>query len=319
MSSIKSELIGIGSYLPEFILSNYDLPAHLDTSNEWIVARTGIEQRHIAKDEVTSDLATKAAERALKDAKLNIDDIDAIIVATTTADQIFPAMATKVQYKLGATKHMLAFDVQAVCAGFVNAMLVADNFIKSGSYNNILVIGADKMSKILDWQDRGTCILFGDGAGAVVLSANTKTTSGIIGSLLYSDGSDYDILKTSDQEKNDTAYVTMQGQEVFKRAVTRMGSVLVEILEKYNMTTDNIDLLIPHQANSRIIKAMASRFNIDTEKVVICVNKHANTSAASVPLALDNAYRAGRIKKGDIIVLNALGGGMTWGANLIRF
>lgn len=316
MSQRYSKIIGTGSYLPPKIVTNDDLSKFVDTDDKWVVSRTGIKQRHVAETETTSDLATQAALNAIEMAGIQVNDIDCIVVATTTADQVFPSVASKVQANLGITNNAFSFDVQSVCAGFMNAIAVADSFIRSGMYNNILVIGADTMTKILNWEDRGTCVLFGDGAGAVILSASSEM--GIIDSILYTDGKDYDILRTTGQlgEKSQQL-IHMNGQEVFKRAVRRLESIVTELLHKNNLSKSDVDFLVPHQANLRIIQAVSRKFNISMDKVVVTVDKHANTSAASIPLALDVAVRDNRIKKGDKVVLEAIGGGMTWGATIL--
>jgi 3-oxoacyl-[acyl-carrier-protein] synthase-3 len=319
MSAIKTKILSCGSYFPKKILSNKDLEEIVDTSEEWITERTGIKQRHIAeKGEYTSDLGYEASLDALKKAGLRASDIDAIIVATTTPDNIFPSTATKIQAKLGMNSGF-AFDVQAVCSGFVYAMSIANKFIKSGSAQNILVIGAETLSRILNWEDRNTCVLFGDGAGAVILSVS-DTDSDIIDDKLYSDGSLYDILNTSGgPSMGGEGKITMQGKEVFKNAVKKMSSSVLEILEKNNLSTEDLDLLIPHQANQRILASVQKKLGLKDSQVISTVSEHANTSAASIPLALNVALQEKRLKRGDMVVLEALGAGLTWGSILLKY
>ncbi len=317
----RSKIIATGSYLPQKIVTNSDLEKTVETTNEWILERTGITQRHIAAEgEFTSDLAANAAKNALEKSGLKAEEIDLIIVATTTPDLTFPATATTLQAKIGA-KNAFAFDLQAVCSGFVFAIATADNFIKSGQAKNALVVGADKLSSIVDWTDRNTCVLFGDGAGAVILQATTEENRGIIASSLHSDGTLNDILKTSGGAASNqkTGVIEMSGKEVFKHAVEKMVKSVLSTLEKAGLTTKDIDLLIPHQANLRILNAVATRLELPEDKVVLTVQNHANTSAASIPLALDKANRENRIKAGDVLVLEALGGGLTWGSVVLRW
>jgi len=323
-SSIRSIITGCGAYLPKKILTNADLVKMVDTSDEWIVERTGITQRHIAADgEMTSDMAMGAACQAMQHAGVTADMIDLVILATTTPDSTFPSTATKVQSQLGI-KRGAAFDIQAVCSGFVYALAIADNFIKCGQVKRALVIGADTMSRIIDWEDRGTCILFGDGAGAVVVEAAAQEDNsdrGILSTHLYADG-DYGNLLYVDGGASSTGTVgkiRMLGQEVFKHAVQKMADSVLHALDANDLTVDDINILIPHQANIRILSAVARKLGIPHEKVVITVQDHANTSAASIPLAMQHAVSAGRIKKGDIVVIEALGGGLTWGAAVIRW
>jgi 3-oxoacyl-[acyl-carrier-protein] synthase-3 len=318
---LKSKIIATGSYLPKKIVTNLELTKTVDTSDEWIFDRTGIRQRHIAADgELTSDIATQAALKALESCGFKAEDIEMIIVATTTPDLTFPATATTVQAKLNAKK-AFAFDIQAVCSGFVYAVNVADNFIKSGQVKNALVIGADVLSRIVDWQDRNTCVLFGDGAGAVLLQANEDENSGIIASTLHSDGSLNNILKTNGgvSTNQKSGVIEMLGKEVFKHAVDKMVKSVLTTLKKADLKTTDIDLLIPHQANARILTAVADKLELAADKVIMTVEKHANTSAASIPLALDLANREGKIKAGDVLVLEALGGGLTWGSIVLRW
>lgn len=316
-----SKIISTGSYLPQKIVTNADLEKTVETTNEWIVERTGINQRHIAAEgELTSDLAANAAKKALEKSGLKAEEIEMIIVATTTPDLTFPATATTVQAKIGATS-AFAFDIQAVCSGFVYALTTADNFIKSGQVKNALVIGADKLSCIVDWSDRNTCVLFGDGAGAVILQASMEKNRGIIASSLHSDGTLNDILKTNGGAASNqkTGIIEMAGKEVFKHAVEKMVKSVLSTLAKAGLTTKDIDLLIPHQANLRILSAVATRLELPPKKVVLTVQNHANTSAASIPLALDQANQENRIKAGDVLVLEALGGGLTWGSVILRW
>ena len=305
-----SKIISTGGYLPKKILTNKDLEKKVDTTHEWILERTGIEQRHIADDkESTSFMATKAAEDALNNSNLKSADIDLIIVATTTPDQIFPSTACIVQNNLKINAP--AFDIQAACTGFIYALNIADNYIKTGFSKTILVIGAEKYSNLLDWSDRSTCVLFGDGAGAAILTANKN--KGIISSLIHADGQYNDLLSV---EKN---HIKMKGNEVFKIAVNTLSNLVDETLVKNNFDKTDIDWLIPHQANLRIIKATAKKLSMPLERVVVTVNKHANTSAASIPLALNEAVRDGRIKEDQVILLEAFGSGFTWGSILLRY
>jgi len=311
-----------GSYLPEKCLSNDDLAAILDTDDEWIRQRTGIRQRHIvADDETTSDLAVAAARKALDGAEIDAGDIDAIIIATTTPDQTFPATAAAVQAKLGAI-NAFAFDVQAVCAGFVYGLDVGDAFIKSGKADRLLVIGAESFSRILDWEDRSTAVLFGDGAGAVLLEASTGDEGwGILSSSLYTDGRFKDILYVDGgvSSTGTVGQVRMKGNEVFRHAVEKLASSLDAALQESGLGAEEIDWLVPHQANVRIIDSMQRKLKMDSSKVVRTVAEHANTSAASIPLALDTAVRDGRIQNGHVLAFEAIGGGLSWGASLARY
>lgn len=316
---------GTGSYLPEKILTNADLEKMVETTDEWIVQRSGIKQRHIAADdETTGDMAIIAARAALLESGLGPDDIDGVIVATTTPDRTFPSVAVKVQGELGI-KPGLAFDVQAVCTGFVYALSVADNFIKCGQANRVLVIGAEKMSSVIDWTDRTTCVLFADGAGAVVLEGqevqNNIEAQGIHSTHLYANGKQRDMLQTSGgvSTTGDVGKIEMQGREVFKYAVSYMADVVEEALEKNNISAEQIDWLVPHQANIRIIESTAKKLKLDMDKVVVTVDHHGNTSAASIPLALDEAIRDGRIKRDQMLLIEAMGGGLTWGSALVRY
>jgi 3-oxoacyl-[acyl-carrier-protein] synthase-3 len=319
---MKSSIItGCGAYLPSKILTNQDLEKMVDTNDEWITSRTGITQRHIAADgELTSQMAAQAANMAIAKAGVRSEDIDLIIVATTTPDNTFPSTATNVQSLIGAGQG-IAFDIQAVCAGFVYALSVADNFIKTGQVKTALVIGADKMSSIVDWTDRNTCVLFGDGAGAVILQATDEAGRGILSTHLYADGQYQDILNTNGgtSSSGTVGKVQMLGQEVFKHAVEKMGASIKTALKSNNMEVADISYLIPHQANSRILEMVAKKLRLPEEKVISTVALHANTSAASIPLALSDAHAKGSIKKDDIVVFTAIGGGLAWGSCLIRW
>ena len=318
--TFRSNIISTGGYLPEKILTNNDLEKIVDTSDEWIFQRSGIKERHIAEEgQSTSDMAVKAAKKALEQANIKPDDIDGIIVATTTPDQTFPSVAVMVQAALGVPVGV-AFDVQAVCTGFVYALSVADNFIKAGQLKRILVIGAEKMSAILDWEDRTTCVLFGDGAGAVILEAQESQESGILSTHLYADGGLKDILYTDGgvSTTGKSGHIVMHGREVFKHAVNLMADAVRTALEENDLETSDIDWLVPHQANTRIIEATARKLSLPMERVILTVESHGNTSAASIPLALDHAMRAEKIKKGDLVLFEALGGGLTWGSALAR-
>ena len=305
-----SKIIGTGGYLPKKIVTNKYLESTIDTTDEWIVERTGIKQRHIAEEnETTSSMAVQASIDALNSANIQPEDIDLIIVATTTPDQIFPSTACIVQNKLKIKAP--AFDIQAACTGFVYALSIADNYIKAGLNKNILVIGAEKYSNLLDWNDRSTCVLFGDGAGAVILSAQPEP--GIISSHIHADGKYNDLLSV---ENN---HIKMKGNEVFKVAVKTLSKLVDETLSINNMTKSDIDWLVPHQANLRIIKAAAKKLSMSLDQVVVTVDKHANTSAASIPLALNEAVKDGRIKSDQVILLEAFGSGFTWGSVLLRY
>ena len=322
---IRSVVLGTGSFLPERVMTNDDLAKIVDTSNEWIVQRTGIERRHIAADgETTADLATEAARRALADSGVEVGDIDMIVMATSTPDNTFPATAVAVQHRLGM-HHGAAFDLQAVCSGFVFAMANADAMIRSGQARRILVIGAETFSRILDWTDRTTCVLFGDGAGAVVVEAQEQADSidgrGIITSHLRSDGSHKSKLYVDGgpSSTQTVGHVRMEGREVFKHAVGMVTDVIEDAFRAANIEADDIDWFVPHQANKRIIDASARKLGISEEKVVITVQDHGNTSAASIPLALDTACRDGRVRQGNLVLLEAMGGGFTWGSVLVRW
>jgi 3-oxoacyl-[acyl-carrier-protein] synthase-3 len=325
LKTTRSVVRGVGSYLPARVVSNKDLTAFVETSDEWIVQRTGIEQRYIAADdETTSMLGIKAAQAALADAGLEPSDIDLIICATSTPDLTFPSTATMIQTGLGIT-HGAAFDLQAVCTGFVYAVATADKFLASGSHKRALVIGAETFSRILDWKDRTTCVLFGDGAGAIVLEAQegegTTSDRGVLTSHLRSDGRHKDKLYVDGGpgSTRTTGVLRMEGKEVFKFAVGMVTDVIKEAFAATGTTADDLDWFVPHQANKRIITASAEKLGIAPEKVVITVNRHGNTSAASIPLALDTAVKDGRIKRGDLVMLEAIGGGFTWGSALVRW
>ncbi len=317
--TLRARIVGTGSALPKTKVSNEDLAQRVDTSDEWIVARTGIRFRHIAQDgETTSTLATDACQKALKAANVEAGEVDLIILATATPDQTFPASATKVQAALGIDD-CIAFDVAAVCSGFLYALSVADSMIRAGAARTALVIGSETFSRILDWEDRTTCVLFGDGAGAVVLRAE-EGESGILATALHADGRHNGLLYVDGgpSTTGTVGKVRMKGSEVFRHAVTNLASVMKEVLDKASLGTDDIDWVVPHQANARILDATARKLGLPAEKVIMTVDQHANTSAASVPLALDLAVRDGRIKSGDLVVLEAMGGGFTWGACVAR-
>jgi 3-oxoacyl-[acyl-carrier-protein] synthase III len=321
---IYSRIIGTGGHLPEKVLTNTELEKMVDTTDAWIIERTGIKERHIAADgEFTCDLAEQASLRAIEAAGIDKNDIDLIVVATTTPDQVFPSTACLLQERLGI-HGAPAFDVQAVCTGFVYALTVADKFIKSGSHKTALVVGAETLSRVVDWTDRGTCILFGDGAGAVVIQASDEP--GIVSTHIHADGQYKDLLKVDvgvstnfSKVQDGTAFVTMRGNEVFKTAVNTLGRIVDETLEANNLQKSDIDWLVPHQANIRIINATAKKLGMSLDNVVVTVDRHGNTSGASIPLALDEAVRDGRIKRGETILLEAFGGGFTWGSALIKF
>lgn len=322
----RSMIIGCGSYLPEKVLTNGEIAKMgIDTSDEWIVQRTGIRSRHIADaKELTSDLATKAAEKAIKSANIKPSEIDLIIVATTTPDNTFPAVAVKVQRNLGISG-CPAFDVQAVCAGFIYALSVADNSLRLGQAKTALVIGAETLTRIVDWTDRSTCVLFGDGAGAVVLRAydgrGDIKDRGVLATSLHTDGSFYDCLYTDGgpSMSQTSGHIKMKGQEVFKQAVIDLEEVSREALTIAGVKPEQVDWLVPHQANIRIIEGMAKKMGLGMDKVVVTVDKHGNTSAASIPLALAEAVDSGRLKPGHLVLMEAIGGGLSWGAALVRW
>lgn len=322
---IRSVIAGCGGYLPERVMTNAELATIVDTTDDWIVERSGIRQRHIAAEgEKTSDLATKAAARALANAGVAASDVDLIVLATATPDETFPASACRVQTNLGMTNGF-AFDVQAVCSGFIYALATADNFIKAGQARNALVIGAETFSRILDWTDRTTCVLFGDGAGAVLLQAHegqgTNADRGILTTHLHSDGRHHDLLYVDGgpSSTKTVGHLRMAGKEVFRHAVTNLAQVVGEALEATGLTQGDIDWLVPHQANKRILDGTARKLNIAPERVVVTVDRHGNTSAASVPLALCEAASDGRIQRGQIVLMEAMGGGFTWGSALARW
>ena len=325
MAVLRSIIRGVGAHLPKRIVTNDELAKTLDTSDAWIQERSGIRQRHIADDsEKTSDLGAAAAKQALIRAGIDPVEIDLVICATATPDRTFPATAVKIQSMLGVTKGA-AFDVQAVCSGFIYALTIADNFIKAGQSNRALVIGAETFSRILDWQDRGTCVLFGDGAGAVVLEAHqqhgTRDDRGIISTLIRSDGRYEDLLYVDGGpgSTKTTGYLRMNGREVFRHAVQKISGVIEETLVETGYAADEIDLFIPHQANKRILDGIAKKLNVAPEKIIMTLDKHGNTSAASIPLALNHAFEEHRIKEGSLILMEAMGGGFTWGAVLARW
>lgn len=318
--NLHSVVLGAGSALPKRRVTNEELAKSVDTTDEWIVERTGIRSRYVAGDgETTASLATEAARRAIDHAGLTPADIDLIVLATATPDQTFPSSATKVQAALGIND-CIAFDVHAVCTGFLYALSVADSMLRSGNAKKALVIGAETFSRILDWEDRATCVLFGDGAGALVLSAE-ETERGILATKLHADGRHNDLLFV-DGGPSTTGTVgklRMKGREVFRHAVVNLANVLTEVLESAGLSAADVDWVVPHQANARILDATAKKLGLPAEKIVVTVDEHANTSAASVPLAFDKAIKDGRIQRGDIVVLEAMGGGFTWGAAALRY
>jgi 3-oxoacyl-[acyl-carrier-protein] synthase-3 len=324
--ALRTTILSCGSYLPARVLTNADLEKMVDTSDEWIVQRSGIRERHIARDdETTADMAIEAARRALVNAGLNGADIDGVIVATSTPDTTFPSVAVKVQAALGVGQGP-CFDVQAVCAGFVYALTVADSLMRTGATKRLLLIGAEKMSSIINWQDRTTCVLFGDGAGAVVLEADTTGKGtiddrGILSTHLHADGTLKDILYVNGGVSSTgvSGHIVMEGKEVFRHAVSAMADVVAEVLDHHGVGPDIIDWIVPHQANVRIIESTAKKLGLGMDSVVVTVDRHGNTSAASIPLALTEAVLDGRIKRGDVLLLEALGGGLVWGAALVRF
>ena len=317
----RSIIEGVGAYLPQRVLTNDELSTMVETSDEWIRERTGIQERRIADEkELTSDLATFAAKDALSDAGLDASDIDLIVLATTTPDRTFPATATAVQANLGIA-HGAAFDVQAVCSGFLFALATADSLLKQGLFQRALVLGAETFTRILDWTDRGTCVLFGDGAGGIVLKATTdEEDRGIITHYIRTDGRQSDLLYVDGgvSSTGTIGHVRMLGNRVFKSAVINISEAINKVLDETGLSVEEIDWFVPHQANQRILDAVAKKLGIDERKVVTTVNKHGNTSAASIPLALHTAVRDGRIKKGDLVVSEAMGGGFSWGATAFR-
>ena len=322
---IRSVITGCAGYLPERIVTNAEMADMVDTSDEWITARTGIRQRHIAADgETTSDLAVAAAEKAMQAAGIGPEDLDLIVVATATPDNTFPATATTVQSRLGVRRGA-AFDIQAVCSGFVYGLATADNFLKAGQFKRALLIGAETFSRILDWEDRTTCVLFGDGAGAVVLEAQEgeggNDDRGVLTTHIHADGRHHDLLYVDGgpSTTQTVGHLRMSGKEVFKHAVTNLSAVIHEALDATGLQASDIDWVVPHQANKRILDGTARKFGLDAGKVVVTVDRHGNTSAASVPLALSEAVADGRIKRGDMLLLEAMGGGFTWGSALVRW
>ena len=332
--TLRSEIAGCGSYLPENLVTNEALAERVETSDEWIRTRTGITQRHLAEEgEMTSDLAVKAGLRALEHAGMSAEDLDLVIVATTTPDNTFPATATKVQAQLGMVNGA-AFDIQAVCSGFVYGLSVADAMIRAEQARTVLLIGAETFSRILDWEDRATCVLFGDGAGAVVLRAvngdagddvdaakGHNSGRGVLSTHIHSDGKLNDLLYVDGgpSSTQTVGHVRMVGKEVFRHAVVNLAAVVDEALQANGLEREDLDWLVPHQANRRIIDGTARKLGMSTDQVVLTVDRHANTSAASIPLALDVAVKDGRIKRGDLVLLEAMGGGLTWGACLVRW
>ncbi len=310
-----ARIIGTGSYLPPNIMTNDELSKMMDTSDEWISSRTGIKERRIVSDESTCDLAKIAANKALEMAGIDAKQLDLIILATTTPDKIFPATATLLQTAIGAS--CPAFDLQSVCAGFIFALNTAQQYIKTASAKKVLVVGSETMSRIIDWNDRDTAVLFGDGAGAVVLSASEET--GILHSKLFTDGNYLSSLQVNNDYINQTGFITMAGNEVFKIAVNRLSSLAEETFQECNLDANELDWMVPHQANIRIITAIAKRIKIPMKKVVLTLDKHGNTSAASIPLALDTAVRDGRIQKNQILLFEGIGAGFSWGSVLVRF
>lgn len=323
--TLRSLVLGCGGFLPEKVVTNDDLVSQgLETSHEWIMQRTGIAQRHVAESwQTTSDLACGAARKALADAGVEVDELDMIVLATTTPDNVFPSTAARLQAKLGMTRGF-AFDVQAVCSGFIYALAVADNFIRLGQVKTALVVGAETLSRLLDHQDRSTCFLFGDGAGAFVLRAGEGQgllqDRGILSTHLHTDGTGYDELYVDGGPGSNgrSGVIRMNGREVFRHAVTRLSEVVDEVLAAHGLEPGQIDWLVPHQANKRIIEGLAKKLRLPPERVIVTIEKHANTSAASIPLALDHARALGKINKGDLVLLDAMGGGFTWGAALVR-
>lgn len=310
-----ARIIGTGSYLPPKVITNDDLAQKIDTSDEWIRTRTGIKQRHIVDQESTCDLGVIAANNALDMAGIDANELDLIILATTTPDKIFPATATMIQQRIGAS--CPAFDLQSVCAGFIFALTTAEQYIKTGAANKVLVVGSETLSRIVNWEDRSTAILFGDGAGAVVLSGSEET--GILHSKLFSDGNYLSSLQVSNNYINETGFIEMAGNEVFKIAVSRLSALAEETLKECNIDANELDWMVPHQANIRIISAVAKRIKTPMDKVVVTLENHGNTSAASIPLALDSAVRDGRIQKGQTLLFEGIGGGFSWGSILVKF
>ena len=326
MTAIRAKALGCGHYLPDRVVTNEELSQRLDTSDQWIRERTGIAERHIAAEgQLTSDLAARAADRALSAAGLKAADIDAIVIATATPDQTFPSTATRVQHMLGMGRGF-AFDLQAVCAGFIYALGNANGMIQAGMADRVLVIGAETFSRILDWNDRSTCVLFGDGAGAIVLERSegegTAADQGVLGVCLHSDGAYNRILHVSGGPSDaalGVGVLKMEGREVFRHAVVKLAEVADEVMEKVGVHGDDIDWIVPHQANLRIIESTAKKAGVPMEKVIVTVQRHGNTSAASIPLALSSGIADGRIRPGDLLLMEAIGGGLAWGSALVRW
>lgn len=324
MKCIRSEIVGWGHYLPQNVVTNDDLAKIVDTNDEWISTRTGIKQRHISKGETTAQMSAHAAEMALKQAGLSVQDLDLIVVGTVTPDNTTPSTATKIANILGARAGMPAFDLSAACSGFVYALTMADNMIRLGQIKTALVIGAETLSKIVDWTDRNTCVLFGDGAGAVVVKAcegeGKSSDTGVLSSKIYADGSQYEHLCSTGGVSTDAkaGFVTMDGKEVFKSAVGCLSEAAEAVMSAAGVSAEDINWLLPHQANIRIIDSVGHKLNIPAEKVVVTVDHHGNTSAASIPLALSESLQSGKFKKGDLVVLTAMGAGFTWGGILVR-
>ena len=322
---IRSEIIGWGHYLPKKVVTNDDLAKIVDTNDEWISTRTGIKTRHLVEDELTSDLAFGAAKMAIEKAGISVDEIDSIVVATVTPDNTTPSLAAKVANKLNAKSGTITYDISAACSGFVYGLTQADNMIRLGQIKTALVIGSESLSKIVDWTDRNTCVLFGDGAGAVVIRAKegegTSADTGILATKLYADAAHYESLKTTGgvASTKTAGFIFMDGKEVFKFAVNSLSQAAETVMQMGGISSKDVDWLIPHQANIRIISNVGEKLELPTEKVIVAVDHHGNTSAASIPLALSENIESGKIKKGDIIVMTAMGAGFTWGGALIRF
>ncbi len=324
MTLIRSEMIGFGHCLPSKVLTNDDMAKMVDTNDEWIRTRTGICSRHISENETTSDLAFQAAQMALKTAAITAEDLDMIIVATVTPDNTTPSVAAKISGRLGTRSGTICTDISAACSGFVYALTMADNMVRLGQIKTALVIGAECLSKVVDWTDRNTCVLFGDGAGAVIIRAKagegTAADTGVLATKLYADGSHYDNLKTSGgvSTTQTAGFISMDGKEVFKYAVNSLTQAAESVMEQAGVTSADIDFVIPHQANIRIIEGVEKKLGLDDSKMIVSVDHHGNTSAASIPLALSENYASGRIKKGDLVVLTAMGAGFTWGGAIVR-
>lgn len=324
MTLIRSEMIGFGHCLPSKVLTNDDMAKMVDTNDEWIRTRTGICSRHISENETTSDLAFQAAQMALKTAAITAEDLDMIIVATVTPDNTTPSVAAKISGRLGTRSGTICTDISAACSGFVYALTMADNMVRLGQIKTALVIGAECLSKVVDWTDRNTCVLFGDGAGAVIIRAKagegTAADTGVLATKLYADGSHYDNLKTSGgvSTTQTAGFISMDGKEVFKYAVNSLTQAAESVMEQAGVISADVDFVIPHQANIRIIEGVEKKLGLDDSKMIVSVDHHGNTSAASIPLALSENYASGRIKKGDLVVLTAMGAGFTWGGAIVR-